>query len=88
MLIISLYFYHLLSSWECCEDMTISAAAWIHGAVKTIVPAQPLADWSRWGDVDGRFHHDGNHTYMNPVPLAIRWSDAFANVLFILLFLY
>eukprot|EP01042_Synura_sphagnicola_P002238 gene2238-2676_t len=60
-------------SWECCEDISISAAAWIHAGVRSLVPAQPHDLVNVWGDTDARFHHDGNQTYSNSVPLAIRW---------------
>eukprot|EP01041_Mallomonas_annulata_P003221 gene3221-6371_t len=70
---IRLFWSERVPSWECCEDVSVSAVAWMLGRYRSVVPAQPLSRPELWGDTDGRFHHDGNHTYKNIIPLQIRW---------------
>lgn len=60
-------------SWECCEDLGLSAAAWLHGRIKTIVPALPAAKKELWGDSSKMHHKDGNQSFTRNVPAQMRW---------------
>eukprot|EP01041_Mallomonas_annulata_P004931 gene4931-9832_t len=60
-------------SWECCEDIGFSAAAWLHGRIKTIIPAMPYGNYSVWGDSVRHHHKDGKESFTRSVPAKMRW---------------
>lgn len=60
-------------TWEACEDVAFSASAWLHGRIRTLIPAMPDSRYEVWGDSVVVHHKDGNETFTKTIPGKIRW---------------
>lgn len=59
-------------SWDCCEDQGLSASAYLHGGIRTVVPPMSVSRYSTWGDSVGDFHSDLSATFKRTIPMVIR----------------
>lgn len=60
-------------TWEACEDIGLSASAWLHGRIRTVIPSMPDSNYKVWGDSITTHHKDGQQTYTKLIPGRIRW---------------